>query len=120
MSGDSFDYLGRHAEYGELIQEHIGTIEEMAKALDELGEPATFAAAKTREILALIARVNALGKDIAEVWTDIEWWYSGDSGKDRVLETLKKFNEQHAHKCSQCGESGKPMLRGRCIQCWDR
>lgn len=96
MSGGSFGYLGRYAEWGE-TQEHLGSVKGMAKALDDLGEPAALAAAQTREILALATRIDALGKELAEVWTDMEWWHSGDSGMEEVLASLTLFNERQAH-----------------------
>lgn len=97
MSGGSFNYIGMKAKYSETDQASISDIKEMAEALDALGEPAAQAAARTREILALFDQINELGRDLHEVWTDVEWWHSGDSGQETVMQALTRFNEAQAH-----------------------
>ncbi len=37
------------------------------------------------------AEMNDMIKDLAEVLHDLEWWQSGDSSKEKYIETLAKF-----------------------------
>jgi hypothetical protein len=84
MSGGSFDYLC----FKDIEFPH-GTLEDMARELDALGP--SKAASDTRALIASLAECQALVERLRDVWQDVEWWRSGDSGQDRALEGVSRY-----------------------------
>ena len=87
MSGGSFDYLC-HAD--ELPPE---TLERMAEELDALaaeGVPgAAEAAEETRRYIA-----PEWESPIRQVWRAVEWWRSGDWGRNKIRQALDRYTEK--------------------------
>ena len=86
MSGGSFNYLC----YAEDLSDRVGSIEDMARHLEEyLG--AEDAAVATRGVVAKLKQANDSADVLREVWKAVEWWQSGDWAKDQAAEALAEW-----------------------------
>lgn len=97
MSGGSYDYFYRDAS--ENVERVASTLDDMAaRCIDPTGwgregvDGAELAAVGAYlGALALKARGVALAlSKLEQVTHDIEWWQSGDTGPERVVESFKK------------------------------
>lgn len=91
MSGGSYNYLC-YKEYNE-ITNHEQDVNEMRDRLIELGFKD--AAQETESVILMInsfeVRLNARLERLRDVWKSVEWMDSGDSGIDRVKESVEKY-----------------------------
>lgn len=87
MSGGSFNYLyTRVRSLGEQRED----LESMALVLER--QPcAPEAAAATRRCLTLIDEAEALAQTLDDVWYAVEWWQSGDRGKDDARKAVEAY-----------------------------
>lgn len=93
MSGGSYDYLfAKDCDLGLLDAEHH--IQRMAERLAGLGY-AEDAARETEELLLLIrqakVRIQTRADRLSGVWKAVEWWDSGDSGEENVMNELERY-----------------------------
>jgi hypothetical protein len=93
MSGGSYNYLC-HKEANEL-ENHLDDVESMRDRLIELGH--LDIAQETESLILTIkafkVRINARLSRLQDVWKEVEWYDSGDSGKDSVNEAVDKYRE---------------------------
>lgn len=87
MSGGSFNYLyTRVRSLGE--QRH--DLESMALVLER--QPwGGDAAIATRRCLTLIDEAEALAQTLEDVWYAVEWWQSGDKGRDDARKAVEAY-----------------------------
>lgn len=91
MSGGSFNYLC-YVD-AEEIGQRLGTLDEMAAALEEICPEA---AAATREIADQVRDVQPKIDALKDVWHAVEWWYSSDWSRDRVEDVAAKYRAAFA------------------------
>lgn len=97
MSGGSFGYLCMAADHdgGLKLATKLEDLKAMRDAL--LSEGANDAAEETAEMISMtedfIARMESKGDSLSKVWKAMEWFYSGDWGKERLDEALKEYHE---------------------------
>ena len=95
MSGGSFDYL-----YSKSIDELVNNpwaIKEMAEALIREGflDAGHATLGFHLYILAMRNVAEKIQEELEQIWRDMEWWKSGDSGRDRVEEAVRKWMQKH-------------------------
>lgn len=94
MSGGSFNYLCFAESYN--IFEKRSDIADMRDKLIEFGYKD--AAKETESLLLMMdafeVRVDARLERLKNVWQSVEWCCSGDSGRDAVEESIKKYREE--------------------------
>lgn len=94
MSGGAFEYLCDR-EPDELF-EYTRQLEEIREKLIGLG--ADDAAMETEECLLLmrqfLVRMGVRLKRLRPVWKAVEWWCSGDYGREKVQAALKEYRNE--------------------------
>ena len=92
MSGGSYNYMYFKVEDDPLNVDQRD-LETMAERLAEMGYHD--AARETYECLldirATRARFEARAKRMADVWHAVEWFDSGDYGREQVTESIEKY-----------------------------
>ena len=95
MSGGSFNYLCMAVDHDEplSIARKLEDIKDMRDAL--MSEGATDAAEATGEIVSMIERffdeLESKASKLSPLWRAMEWYCSGDWGKDRLEDALEKW-----------------------------
>lgn len=97
MSGGSFGYLCHAADFDDGLKLAI-KLEDLKAMRDALrSEGADDAADATAEMVSMtedfIAKMESKGKSLSKVWKAMEWFYSGDWGKERLDEALKEYRD---------------------------
>lgn len=91
MSGGSFDYLC-YVD-AEEIGRRLGAVEDMASALEDVCPEA---AAATREIADQVRGVQPKVDALKDLWHAVEWWHSGDYGRDQAEDAVAKYRAARA------------------------
>jgi len=97
MSGGSFNYLCVAADHEEplRIAQKLEDIKSMRDAL--MSEGATDAADATGEIVSMIEKffdeLESKASKLYPLWEAMEWYYSGDWGKEDLDEALKEYRD---------------------------
>lgn len=99
MSGSSFAYV--YLKRSEELLAKQDMVDRMSDAIRELA-PYSDAWRHTEQINMLLVQAQALlnmadhilDQGLAEVWHDMEWWYSADMSKGDALEAIVKYSER--------------------------
>lgn len=102
MSGGSFDYLFLK-RFDELL-ENSRTVDALSNALSEL-HPSSKAARDTEQVRTLLIHASALlhqadnllNAGLADVWQQVEYFYSNDVGKFQVGESVINYEIGSKH-----------------------
>jgi hypothetical protein len=91
MSGGSYNYLCFADTAGDVLNHS-----EFHNMLERLrGLPYAKSAVREMEsILELKAKLEQKCRLLNDVWHDVEWWDSADSGEAEVKESCRKLDEQ--------------------------
>ena len=93
MSGGSYDYLCYKDTNELFMSSNIRTLEEMEQRYTELGFMDI--AKDFRRLIEYIKsannRVGVLANQLNELMHDIEWYDSGDIGKNDLVESVEKY-----------------------------
>lgn len=108
MSGGSFGYLYSR-EVDELIQySSIEMLEDMANYLNSTGYEDV--AKDTRRLVEYIIsakiRIETLHEMLSPVFKAVEWYESGDSGKDSVDKAIEEYRSGKAVKNENFNKKG--------------
>tara|TARA_R110000772_G_scaffold173645_1_gene285585 strand:- start:753 stop:1037 length:285 start_codon:yes stop_codon:yes gene_type:complete len=93
MSGGSYNYLCYKESYD--IHERKEELNKMRDRLIELGF--TDAAGETESVLLMLqsfeVRLQTRIDRLKDVWKSVEWMDSGDSGIDRLKDSIKEYRD---------------------------
>ena len=94
MSGGSYNYLC-HCDAEDIFAK-TKDIQDMASRLSELGY--VDAATETESILLVrnnyVSRMQARLNRLTPIWKAVEWYDSGDWGKESIEEEVNKYREE--------------------------
>lgn len=92
MSGGSFNYLYLHMEDEPFS--HLGQLDDMVKFTLENSPEVGEELQKLQQYLAEVEQqVQARTKPLLEVMRAVEWWVSGDSGKDYLEQAWREYKD---------------------------
>jgi len=94
MSGGSFNYISVWAgDLSELVK-RSHDLREMAESL-EADFPDSAAARDTRRVSDQVTRLacgdHPESQALANVWHEVEWWHSGDRGRDAAQKAVDEY-----------------------------
>ena len=117
MSGGSFNYL-YCADYGDIGQR----LEALSQMADELDEICPEAAAATRELADHVCSVEPKISALSNLWFEVEWWRSGDHGRDQVEAAVVKYRTAQAATQPQLSQAAQDALAATLRRCssWHR
>jgi hypothetical protein len=98
MSGGSHNYLCLQDNLGE-FENRREELELMVKDISELVEPSAALSDTLRVAILLDEAQDNLSKltnQLRGVWRAVEWYHSGDSGREQALRAIREYEVQNA------------------------